>query len=229
MTVRVLKYEPEYDVVPHAIFWRPLKYFTLIIRDGEDGLDMFKGASFALGNDIRFDLRVYRGHLNPEFTVTLYLPLDVKGEKTISEIIDRVMTEMVIPMTAAAWKRGQPFEFGKLERQKGDRLIEKEARTIVLKIAGSQPDRKATMKLLRDEVPKFIQLSPNDLAPSPTRKNERLWQQIVRNVVASHPSLFSAGLAKKMPGGIKVTKKGMDYLSSIGFSDTSTSDLPDEE
>ena len=46
MTVRVLRYEPDYEVVPQAIIWRPLRYFTLIIRNGEDGLDEFKGASF---------------------------------------------------------------------------------------------------------------------------------------------------------------------------------------
>jgi hypothetical protein len=227
MTVRILQYEPEYDVVPQAIFWRPLKYFTLIVRDGEDGLDMFKGASFAIGNEIHFDLRVYRGHLNPEFTVTLYLPLEVTDDKVIAEIIDRVMKEMVVPMTAAAWKRGQPFQFGKLERQKADRLVEDEARTIVLKIAGSRSDRTASMELLRAEVPKFIQLSAGDLKPSPSRKYEQLWQQIVRNVAASHPTIFNAGLARKIPGGIEITDKGMAYLKSIGFLDTSASDLAD--
>jgi hypothetical protein len=227
MTVRILQYEPEYDVVPQAIFWRPLKYFTLIVRDGEDGLDMFKGASFAIGNEIHFDLRVYRGHLNPEFTVTLYLPLEVTDDKVIAEIIDRVMKEMVVPMTAAAWKRGQPFQFGKLERQKADRLVEDEARTIVLKIAGSRSDRTASMELLRAEVPKFIQLSAGDLKPSPSRKYEQLWQQIVRNVAASHPTIFNAGLARKIPGGIEITDKGMAYLNSIGFLETSASDFVD--
>ena len=169
MTVRILQYEPDYDVVPQAIFWRPLRYFTLIVRDGEDGLDMFKGASFAIGNDIRFDLRVYRGHLNPEFTVTLYLPLEVTDEQVIAEVIERVMKEMVIPITDAAWKRGQPCECGKLE----------------------------------------------------------LWQQIVRNVAASHPTIFDAGLARKVPGGIEVTDKGMVYLNSIGYLATSTSNLAD--
>ena len=225
MTVRVLKYEPDSDVVPQAIFWRPLKYFTLVVRDGEDGLDMFKGASFTIGNDIRFDLRVYRGHLNPEFTVTLYLPLEVNNEQDIADIVERVMKEMVIPMTAAAWKRGQPFEFGKIERQKDDRLVEEEARTIVLKIAGSQSNRRASMKLLRDELPKFVQLSASDLTPSPTRKHEQLWQQIVRNVAASHPTIFNAGLARKVPGGIEITEKGMIYLNSIGYLDDSTFNL----
>lgn len=225
MTVRVLKYEPDYDVVPHAIFWRPLRYFTLIFRDGEDGLDMFKGASFTIGNDIRFDLRVYRGHLNPKFTVTLYLPLEVTDEKVIADIIERVMKEMVIPMTAAAWKRGQPFEFGRLERQKADRLVEEEARTIVLKIAASQSNRIASMKLLRDEVPKFVELSVSDLEPSPTRRHEQLWQQIVRNVAGSHPTIFKVGLARKVRRGIEITDEGIAYLNSIGFLEASASNL----
>ena len=229
MTVRVLRYDPANDVVPQAILWRPLKYFTFIIRDGQDELDLFKGASFAIGNDIRFDLRVYRGHPNPEYTVTVYLPYEVTDEKQISETLDRIIKEMLIPLTAVAWRRGQPFEYGKLERPKGDRLVEEEARTIVLKIAGSQPNRKATMKLLRDQVPTFIQLSSHDLVRSQTRKNEQLWQQIVRNVAAFHPTLFITGLAQKIPGGIEITEKGMAYLNSIGFSDSSPSDLPDEE
>jgi hypothetical protein len=233
MTVRVLNYEPDYDVVPQAIFWRPLRYFTLTIRDGEDGLDMFKGASFSIGNDIRFDLRVYRGHLNPNFTVTLYLPPDVKDESAVSVIIDRVVKEMVVPLTAVTWRRGQPFEYGKVERQKHDRLNETEARTLVLKIAGSQPDRAATMSLLRDEVPKFVELSPSDRIASKTRVREQLWHQIIRNVTSSHQKgnrgIYSQGYADKTKAGFKLTSKGMDYLNSIGFSESSASDLPAAE
>jgi hypothetical protein len=83
------------------------------------------------------------------------------------------------------------------------------------------------MELLRAEVPKFIQLSAGDLKPSPSRKYEQLWQQIVRNVAASHPTIFNAGLARKIPGGIEITDKGMAYLNSIGFLDTSASDFVD--
>ncbi len=240
MTVRVLKYEPDYDVAPQAILWRPLNYFTLVIRDGQDELDLYKGATFEIGNNIRFDLRVYRGHPNPEVTVTLYLPFvltnesEIANENAINETLDRIIKEMLLPRTAIAWRRGQPFEYGKLERPKRDRLVETEARVVVLKIAGSQPDRTATMKLLRDEVPKFVELSSSDRAASKTRAREQLWHQIIRNVTSSHQTggrgIFSQGFAQKMrAGGIKVTRKGMDYLNSIGFSDVSTSDLPEDE
>jgi hypothetical protein len=232
MTVRVLRYEPETDVVPHAIIWRSLRYCTLVIRDDVDDLDQYKGASFCIGNDIRFDLRVYKGHIHSEVTVTLYLPDDVRDEKRVSEIVSAVIKEMEIPVAAVAWRRGQQFQFGKLERSPQDRLKEREARLLVLKIAASQPDRVATLDLLRKEVPKYFDLTPADKARSPSRKTESKWVIVVRNTMSSHKTgtrtIFAQEWAKKVPNGLKVTRRGMDYLNSIGFSDSSTSDFDDE-
>jgi hypothetical protein len=232
MTVRVLKYDLDVDVVPHAIIWRPLRYCTLVIREGEDDLDKFKGASFAIGNDIRFDLRVYQGHIHPEVTVTLYLPEDVRDEKRVSEIVSLVIKEMEIPVSAIAWRRGQKFQFGKIERSPKDRLFEREARILILKIAASQPARSATIGKLREEVPRYFDLSPVDQSRSPSRRNEKLWQIVVRNTMSSHTTgartIFAQGWARKIPGGLKVTRRGMDYLNSIGFSDSSGSDFDDE-
>jgi len=219
MAIRRLSYEPDYEVVPHAIFWRPLKYFTMIIRESEDGLDLFQAASFAIGNEIKFDLRFYRGH--PELTVTLYLPEEVADEKHISEIIDIVIREMFIPLTAVAWRRGQPFQYGHLERPKGDRLREPEARILVLKIAAQRPNRMASTAFLKREVPKYIELSPEDLAPSKSRPRERVWQQIVGNVRShdkSREGPFAKGYATKTENGLAVTDNGIAYLNSMGFS-----------
>ena len=233
MTVRVLRYEPDIDVVPQAIIWRSLRYCTLVVRGGQDDLDNYKGASFAVGNNIQFELRVYQGHIHPEVTVTLYLPEDVQDEKRVSEIVSIVIKEMAIPVSAVAWRRGQKFQFGKLERSPQDRLREGEARVLVLKIAASQPERSTTIGKIREEIPKYFDLSPADKARSPSRKNEALWQIVVRNTMSSHTTgtrtIFAQGWAKKIPGGLKVTRRGMDYLSSIGFSDSSGSDLPDDE
>ncbi len=233
MTVSVLKYEPDIDVVPHAIIWRSLRYCTLVVREGQDDLDKYKGASFAIGNDIQFDLRVYQGHIHPEVTVTLYLPEDVQDEKRVLEIVSIVVKEMAIPVSAIAWRRGQKFQFGKLERSPQDRLREHEARVLILKIVASQPERSATIGKLREEIPRYFELSQADKTRSPSRKNEALWQIVVRNTMSSHKAgrrtIFAQGWAKKIPGGLKVTRRGMDYLNSIGFSDASGSDLPDDE
>jgi len=233
MTVRVHHYEGDTEVTPHAIIWRSLRYCTLVIRDGEDDLDHYKGASFSIGNDIRFDLRVYRGHIHPDVTVTLYLPDDIRDEKRITEIVGIAIKEMKIPVSAVAWLRGQKFQFGKLERSPQDRLREREARILVLKIAASQPSQSVSVDTLRAEVPKYFDLSPVDRESSPSRKGEAKWQIVVRNTMSSHTTgtrtIFAQGWAEKIPNGVKVTPLGMSYLNSIGFSDASTSDLVNAE
>jgi hypothetical protein len=218
--VRQSMFEPEYDVVPQAIFWRPLRYFTMCIREGEDDLDLFEAASFTIGNEIKFDLRVYRGH--PELTVTLYLPDHVSDERIIADTINLVIRGMVIPLAAVAWRRGQKFEYGHLRRPKpDDRLREHEARIIVLKIAAQQPRCSASTSLLKKEMPKYIELSETDRIRSKSRPRELLWQQVVGNVVSHQKSSegpFAQGLAVRTADGLKVTKKGLDYLNNMGFS-----------
>src|SRR5690242_11451889 len=70
--LRFLHISQEYEVSPQAIFWRPIRYFATEIRNDEDELDAFEVASFAIGNQICFELRWYHGH--PAGTVTAYLP-----------------------------------------------------------------------------------------------------------------------------------------------------------
>ena len=80
---------------------------------------------------------------------------------------------MVIPLAAVAWRRGQKFEYGRLERPKtDDRLREKEARILVLKIAAQQPSRSASTSLLKREMPKYIELTSRDRIRSPSRPRE---------------------------------------------------------
>jgi len=233
MTVRVLKYEPDADVVPQAIIWRSLRYCTLVVREGQDDLDKYEGASFAIGNDIHFDLRVYQGHIHAEVTVTLYLPELVRDEKRVSNIVSTVIREMEIPVSAIAWRRGEDFQFGKLARSPQDRLKEREARILILKIAASQPERSATIGRLREEIPRYFELSAADKTRSPSRRNEAVWQIVVRNTMSSHRigarSIFAQGWAEKIPNGLRVTRQGMDYLNSIGFLDFNDSDLSGDE
>lgn len=221
--IKIFKYEPEYDVIPQAIFWRALGYFTMIVRDGEDGLDEFRAASFTIGNDIRFDLRAYAGH--PELTVTLYLPNIITDLAEISRVIKIVIRDMAVPKSAVAWQRGEPIEYGNLKRPKADRLREAEARILALKIAAQRPNRTATTAHIKREVPNYIELSEVDRRKSTTRINESMWQQIVGNVISHQDSPqgpFVKGYARRTRDGLSVTEKGMDYLNSMGFLDSST-------
>ncbi len=153
--------------------------------------------------------------------------------KAISDTVSTIIKEMQIPVSAVAWKRGQQFRFGKLERSGEDRLKESEARILILKIAASQPKRSVSITKLREELPKYFDLSPIDKRRSPSRKNEVLWQIVVRNTMSSHTTgtrtIFAQGWARKIPGGLEITKSGVDYLNSIGFLEAPTSSLSDEE
>jgi hypothetical protein len=220
--IKIFKYVPQYDVIPQAIFWRALRYFTAIVRDGEDGLDKYQAASFTIGNDIRFDLRAYAGH--PELTVTLYLPNEITDQAEISRVIKIVIRDMAVPKAAVAWQRGDAFEYGNLKRPKTDRLREAEARILALKIAAQRPNRTATTAHIKKEVPNYIELSEVDRRKSKTRVNEAIWQQIVGNVISHQDSPqgpFAKGYAKRTRDGLSVTEKGMDYLNSMGFLDSS--------
>jgi hypothetical protein len=217
------KYTLEGDTVPQAIFWRPLNYFAFSIIEGEDGLDLFQGASFAIGNNIRFDLRTYRKH--HRFTVTLYLPGELEDEAEISRVIKIVIKDLIVPRDAVAWRRGEAFKFGQLKRPKTDRLREAEARILALKIASLRPNRTASTEEIKRKVPSYIELSPRDLAQSTTRPKEKMWQQIVGNVIShkgSPSGLFLNGYARRTSDGLSVTDKGMDYLKSMGFFDSFT-------
>src|SRR5216683_2372107 len=217
--IRPSQYGPEYEVVPQAIFWRPLSYFATSLREDEDGLDFFRAASFTIDNEINFDLRKYRGH--PDYTVTVYLSFEIESLSEILKIIEFIVTEMVVPSYAVGWRRGWDFEFGSLQRRDEDRLRESEARILALKIAAQCPNHTATTEYIKQQVPKYIPLSKNDLLPSHTRKREALWQQIVGNVVSHQKTLagpFKKGYAVRTKDGLSVTKHGLAYLNNMGFA-----------
>lgn len=218
--VTVCSYPHEFEAVPHAVFWRPLAYFTMNFRTEIDELDEFEGASFSIGNEISFDLRKYAGH--PDFTVSVYLPMEIESRAEIDKIIDRVVKEFALPKTAVGWRRGWDFQAGSVVRDPKDRLREREAKILFLKIAALQPRCKVTTTFVKSEVRRFYPLSSADRRPSPSRQREQLWQQIVGNVIV-HKSVFTQGLASRTDGGLRLKEKGLNYLKNIGFAPLSAS------
>ena len=101
-----------------------------------------------------------------------------------------------------------------------DRLREPEARILTLRIAAGRPNREAETAYIKDRVPDYITLTPEDLKPSNTRGREPMWRQIVGNVISHKPSstsIFTKGYAERLPDGIRVTDAGVAYLASLGF------------
>jgi hypothetical protein len=202
------------DMVPQAIFGRPIQYFTLGYHEAHDDLDEFTYAAFSMDNDCNFCLRHYRGH--PKKTVTLYLEDKVVQ---LDWIIRRVIRGFHMPTTAVQWKRGDPVEFGAVRPLKG-RLHESEARILVLKIAMTRQDAVAPTSYIKQCVPDFTSLTMEDLEKLPSRGGEDKWQQIIRNVISREPqslSIFSLGYAVRTKGGIRVTRLGREFLGDMGF------------
>lgn len=82
---------------------------------------------------------------------------------------------------------------------------------VVWKIANAQLDGIASFDLLYREIPKYVALSADDLAPSPTRNGEPMWHQIVRNInchKATPGNMINEGLLESVPGvGYQVKKQ----------------------
>ncbi len=217
-TLIIARYGLE-DVSPQAIFWRPIKYFSMKVRSEEDELDRYEAVAYLVGNHLHFELRAYAGH--PPNTVTLYLSFEQQDSSEIGMLIDEVIKRLVVPKTAVAWRRGQPFEYGRLDKPKDDRLYEREARILALKIAATFPNRTASTDVIKQRIPEFFELSPTDMKQSTSRASEQRWQQIVGNVISHRSSAagpFLRGYAERTHDGLRVTNHGMDYLKSMGFS-----------
>jgi hypothetical protein len=207
------------DFRPQAIIWRPASYFSPIVRRGEDELDEFNYVSFCIGNVVSFELRTYAGH--PQETSTVYLSFADDEVDEIRDKINLIIDELCLPNTALAWIRGRDFRYGVLERPTMDRLLEKEARSLVLKITAKEPNRRATTTRIKSRIPEEFNLSRLDLEQSASRPAEKKWQQIVGNVIshrASANSIITRGFASREGEWLSVTSKGLAYLNSIGFS-----------
>lgn len=217
--IRFRRMHHVFDATPHAVIWRPIRYFATYVRRDADDLDEYEVASFDYGNQLSFDLRWYRGH--PAFTVSLYLPADFGNYLTVVRTVSDLLTELRAPRRAIAWRRGQRFQFGKLPRDDTDRLREPEARILALKIAARKHGREASTSEIKRELPRIYPLSDLDLAPSKTRRREQHWQQIVGNVIShleTPNSVFVQGYAVRTPNGLRVTEQGVDYLNNMGFA-----------
>jgi hypothetical protein len=64
------------------------------------------------------------------------------------------------------------------------RKTEGEIAAVVIAILKDRPSGRATIAELIDEIPNQIKLDPEDLAQSPTRPNEKIWEQQVRNITS---------------------------------------------
>jgi len=53
----------------------------------------------------------------------------------------------------------------------------------IIRYLGTTENGSATIRQIRENLPKFVELNAYDVRPSKTRDGEKMWEQIVRNVV----------------------------------------------
>lgn len=90
------------------------------------------------------------------------------------------------------------------------RITEEEIADIVEAILLERPNGEATIAELIDEIPNRVTLLAEDLAPSPTRNGEAIWEQQVRNITSHKGSPGNAihdGRLISVPGGLQLAHK----------------------
>jgi hypothetical protein len=90
------------------------------------------------------------------------------------------------------------------------RITEAEIADIVEDILRDRPGGEATIAELVAEIPHRVRLSAEDLAPSPTRNGEALWEQQVRNITSHKASPGNAihdGKLVAVPGGLRLPRR----------------------
>lgn len=92
------------------------------------------------------------------------------------------------------------------------RHTENEIACAVAKFLMTLPSKRAPVRDIRQALPRFIQLSADDRAPSSTRKGEEMWEQQVRNIVShkdAEGNWINEGYLKRpAPGILEVTVEG---------------------
>lgn len=89
------------------------------------------------------------------------------------------------------------------------RITEAQIADLVVTILELSPTKQATIAQLIAEIPEHAALSDEDLAPSPTRRHEAVWEQQVRNITSHKAAPGNAiyeGRLVPIPGGLKLAE-----------------------
>lgn len=102
-----------------------------------------------------------------------------------------------------------------------DQVSETELGLAVLRVLASRPHGEASIAELVKGTPEFLKLSPADMAQSPTRQNEQIWEQRVRNLKShdkTEGNILREGYAVRTgKGTYQITDAGRKYLAPKGL------------
>ncbi len=91
----------------------------------------------------------------------------------------------------------------------------------VLLLVSRNHDQIVKFKQAYADIPKLINLTIEDLAPSIPRDGEPMWHQSVRNIQSHHTdddNFINLGYLTHVTGvGYKTTSKGVTHLRQLGY------------
>lgn len=89
---------------------------------------------------------------------------------------------------------------------------ENEIAEAVLRVLARSATGEASLVTLRKQVPKFLNLTEADLAESPTRPGEAMWEQRLRNIRSHHKTegnyIAEGYLTAPSRGRLRITDAG---------------------
>jgi hypothetical protein len=97
----------------------------------------------------------------------------------------------------------------------GNRVTETDVAKGVMQVLEHEPNGEASIAKIVKELPKYLKLSDEDWAPSPTRNGEAIWEQQVRNITshkASPGNFICEGYLDVVRGGLRLTDVGKKRL-----------------
>jgi hypothetical protein len=108
MTIRHVSWSPYTEhFIPQAVLAKPPSFFekerNISFVDGEDGLDLFRGALLLKDGVTPIVLKQYRG--KPQNQTTIYLSPDCQDLGYISRTIEEVVADLGLAETDIVWQR----------------------------------------------------------------------------------------------------------------------------
>ena len=101
----------------------------------------------------------------------------------------------------------------------GKRTSEPEIAKAVLRILAETHHGEATINHIKKRIPEFIKLTEGDQKQSDTRKNEEVWEQIVRNIVShkgAEGNIVAEGFANSPSRGrLRITEAGRLHVQNM--------------
>lgn len=95
-------------------------------------------------------------------------------------------------------------------------VSENQVAYVAIQIAANQSNGIATFKRIKSDLPKYIDLSPEDRRMSKTRPREEVWEQRIRNIKSHYQSegnYICEGYLEHVPrSGYRITERGRRYL-----------------